>query len=216
MPSSDMSPKAPPPVPSSPLGDVTDTVTVAAVAGLHAVVGVPSAVSSLPIVDREDISVTQDATIRASTPSNERDTSSESSERQEPQWSCAECTFLNHPALKECEQCEMPRVMIGTELHRAHQAKNCFCHPQDVVSSSTSTSFQPLVATSLLSNTFRSTTTQPISAKDCIRMMPVTDQFQSTSSSTDISSDATKQLDKITKTTLDRDDSSPSESTPCT
>ncbi|KAL1023120.1 hypothetical protein UPYG_G00036630 [Umbra pygmaea] len=25
------------------------------------------------------------------------------------QWSCEECTFLNHPALNRCEQCEMPR-----------------------------------------------------------------------------------------------------------
>jgi len=24
-------------------------------------------------------------------------------------WSCTKCTYLNHPALKECEQCEMPR-----------------------------------------------------------------------------------------------------------
>ncbi|KPP76682.1 hypothetical protein Z043_103956 [Scleropages formosus] len=25
------------------------------------------------------------------------------------QWSCESCTFLNHPALNRCEQCEMPR-----------------------------------------------------------------------------------------------------------
>ncbi|OPJ72889.1 TGF-beta-activated kinase 1 and MAP3K7-binding protein 2 [Patagioenas fasciata monilis] len=25
------------------------------------------------------------------------------------QWSCTACTFLNHPALNRCEQCEMPR-----------------------------------------------------------------------------------------------------------
>jgi len=24
-------------------------------------------------------------------------------------WACTKCTYLNHPALKECEQCEMPR-----------------------------------------------------------------------------------------------------------
>lgn len=25
------------------------------------------------------------------------------------QWNCESCTFLNHPALNRCEQCEMPR-----------------------------------------------------------------------------------------------------------
>nr|7E62_C Chain C, TGF-beta-activated kinase 1 and MAP3K7-binding protein 2 [Mus musculus]7E62_J Chain J, TGF-beta-activated kinase 1 and MAP3K7-binding protein 2 [Mus musculus] len=25
------------------------------------------------------------------------------------QWNCTACTFLNHPALIRCEQCEMPR-----------------------------------------------------------------------------------------------------------
>jgi len=24
-------------------------------------------------------------------------------------WACTKCTYDNHPALKECEQCEMPR-----------------------------------------------------------------------------------------------------------
>lgn len=26
-----------------------------------------------------------------------------------PRWNCESCTFLNHPALNRCEQCEMPR-----------------------------------------------------------------------------------------------------------
>uniref|UniRef100_A0A8C6S7C5 TGF-beta activated kinase 1 (MAP3K7) binding protein 2 n=1 Tax=Neogobius melanostomus TaxID=47308 RepID=A0A8C6S7C5_9GOBI len=30
-------------------------------------------------------------------------------EEEEPQWSCTACTFLNHPALDRCEQCEFPR-----------------------------------------------------------------------------------------------------------
>jgi len=25
-------------------------------------------------------------------------------------WSCSACTLLNHPALKQCEICEMPRI----------------------------------------------------------------------------------------------------------
>ncbi|CAB4068664.1 MAP3K7IP2 [Lepeophtheirus salmonis] len=29
------------------------------------------------------------------------------------QWACTECTFLNHPALNHCEECEMPRFSIG-------------------------------------------------------------------------------------------------------
>ncbi|XP_074472631.1 TGF-beta-activated kinase 1 and MAP3K7-binding protein 2 isoform X3 [Sebastes fasciatus] len=30
-------------------------------------------------------------------------------EDEETQWSCTACTFLNHPALNRCEQCEFPR-----------------------------------------------------------------------------------------------------------
>ncbi|CAL1585254.1 unnamed protein product [Knipowitschia caucasica] len=32
-----------------------------------------------------------------------------STEEDEAQWSCTACTFLNHPALDRCEQCEFPR-----------------------------------------------------------------------------------------------------------
>lgn len=28
----------------------------------------------------------------------------------ERDWSCSMCTFLNHPLLNQCEQCDMPRV----------------------------------------------------------------------------------------------------------
>ncbi|KAL2081881.1 hypothetical protein ACEWY4_021699 [Coilia grayii] len=34
---------------------------------------------------------------------------SESEEDEGTQWSCTACTFLNHPALNRCEQCEFPR-----------------------------------------------------------------------------------------------------------
>ncbi|XP_059083651.1 GATA zinc finger domain-containing protein 7-like [Tigriopus californicus] len=34
-----------------------------------------------------------------------------------PQWSCSECTFLNHPALDHCEECEMPRIAIGLQIN---------------------------------------------------------------------------------------------------
>ena len=48
-----------------------------------------------------------------------------------PQWSCTECTFLNHPALDRCEECEMPRITLGTSRQRQHAPGPCFCHPQD-------------------------------------------------------------------------------------
>ncbi|XP_043244697.1 uncharacterized protein LOC122393111 isoform X1 [Amphibalanus amphitrite] len=31
-----------------------------------------------------------------------------------PQWACGSCTFLNHPLITDCEQCEMPRIVLGT------------------------------------------------------------------------------------------------------
>merc|ERR1719357_197616 len=72
------------------------------------------------------------------------------------QWACCTCTYLNHPLLKSCEQCSMPRFMVGTSdvatgrqrQHpsspaaaatttpsvNVHPDQACFCHPQDVVS----------------------------------------------------------------------------------
>lgn len=38
------------------------------------------------------------------------------------QWSCAKCTFLNHPCLQLCEQCEMPR------FPEMNNSKECICH----------------------------------------------------------------------------------------
>lgn len=37
-----------------------------------------------------------------------------------PKWNCGVCTFLNHPDLDKCEQCEMPRIVHGTK----HEAVN--------------------------------------------------------------------------------------------
>lgn len=31
----------------------------------------------------------------------------------EPHWQCHLCTFRNHPLMNKCEQCEMPRVLLG-------------------------------------------------------------------------------------------------------
>jgi len=82
------------------------------------------------------------------------------------QWPCSACTYLNHPLLKDCEQCSMPRLMVGSatvgtsnvnfigsrrssggqkivskgnsvDQHLLlHQDKPCFCHPQTLSTSS--------------------------------------------------------------------------------
>lgn len=35
--------------------------------------------------------------------------SADQEEDEGTQWNCTACTFLNHPALNRCEQCEFPR-----------------------------------------------------------------------------------------------------------
>lgn len=34
----------------------------------------------------------------------------------EGSWSCQLCTFRNHPLLSVCEECEMPRISLGTQV----------------------------------------------------------------------------------------------------
>jgi len=133
-------------------------------AGVHAVIGVPSAVSSLPICDGEE-RVTNMSEESLQHPQGIA--TNDSGDIKEPQWSCSECTFLNHPALKECEECEMPRVMIGTDLHRIHQAKNCFCHPQDVQVYSTSALPSLSVQHTVSSNNCEANNSQTHSKKIC-------------------------------------------------
>ena len=36
------------------------------------------------------------------------------------QWNCTACTFLNHPALNRCEQCEFPRHFWANEAAKRH------------------------------------------------------------------------------------------------
>ena len=202
--------------PSSPLGEVADTVISGAMAGVHAVIGVPSAVSSLPIYDSEErVSVTPDERLRI----EQRVSTNESGDLREPQWSCAECTFLNHPALKECEQCEMPRVMIGTELHRSHQATNCFCHPQD------GQMYNPLslpslpVQSSATNINLHSTDSQKqnneteVATKNETIKIEFKDEMNKNTGMTGVTADSSK-VSVILKETIDKDDSS--ESTPCT
>ena len=52
---------------------------------------------------------------------------------EEQQWPCSACTFLNHPALKNCEECDMPRINLGTTSDAAEQAgRPCFCHSRSL------------------------------------------------------------------------------------
>lgn len=51
------------------------------------------------------------------------------------QWSCTKCTFLNHPALSTCEECEMPRFNNSLNLPEEEvndldksASNNCLCH----------------------------------------------------------------------------------------
>ena len=49
------------------------------------------------------------------------------------QWSCTKCTFLNHPALRNCEECELPRFNLdstgdNSSIAAAADSSQCFCH----------------------------------------------------------------------------------------
>lgn len=208
--------KSPSSGPSSPLGEVAGTVISGTMAGLHAVAGLPSAVSSLPIFDNEE-SVSDTSENSALHEQRVSNNSNESGDTREPQWSCAECTFLNHPALKECEQCEMPRVMIGTESQRTHQAKNCFCHPQNtqVFNQPTSSSLTTHVSNNtLLYNTSSRTIdqTSTTAKNDAIKLTSNNDGTENVI--LQIPSESSK-VSVILREPLDRDESPPSESTPC-
>ena len=202
--------------PVSPLGGVSDTVICGTMAGLHAVAGLPSAVSSLPIVDADD-------NILGKGTNAEQQRSSENNHsgiRENEQWSCAECTFLNHPALKECEQCEMPRVMIGTELYRKHEAKTCFCHPQDSLHSKT----QPKTNTIRLQANASNNDLPNIDAKSTNQKYKEHDEDLKLTSSEEKSSDRvltglTSDNSKISFAMKDyqyKDESPPSDNTTCT
>lgn len=44
------------------------------------------------------------------------------------QWNCDSCTFLNHPALNRCEQCEMPRYTWALRRRHAMSRHSTPCH----------------------------------------------------------------------------------------
>lgn len=63
------------------------------------------------------------------TPSAQQMITTGDPEEGELPWSCSACTFSNHPALRKCEMCEMPRVMaphptipLGPPPLNPHQA----------------------------------------------------------------------------------------------
>ena len=200
--------------PVSPLGGVSDTVICGTMAGLHAVAGVPSAVSSLPIFDA-------DADILGKGTNAEQQRSSENDGiRENTQWSCAECTFLNHPALKECEQCEMPRVMIGTELYRKHEAKTCFCHPQDTLHPKTQPNtntnrLQALASNNDLPNGNAKSTNQKYKEHDEELKHKSSEQKGSDRVLTGLTSDNSK-ISFAMKDYQYKDESPPSDNTTCT
>lgn len=48
-----------------------------------------------------------------------------------PKWNCGLCTFLNHPDLDKCEQCEMPRIVHGTKPTEAFNPNITFHNQQN-------------------------------------------------------------------------------------
>lgn len=41
---------------------------------------------------------------------------------QQSTWQCHMCTFRNHPLLNKCEECDMPRILVGTSPARTHDS----------------------------------------------------------------------------------------------
>lgn len=43
-------------------------------------------------------------------------------QRQPASWQCHMCTFRNHPLLDKCEECDMPRIFVGTSPATTHDS----------------------------------------------------------------------------------------------
>ncbi|XP_049876332.1 uncharacterized protein LOC126373969 isoform X1 [Pectinophora gossypiella] len=43
-------------------------------------------------------------------------------QRPPASWQCHMCTFRNHPLLDKCEECDMPRIFVGTSPARTHDS----------------------------------------------------------------------------------------------
>ncbi|GLG94320.1 Uncharacterized protein GBIM_01552 [Gryllus bimaculatus] len=69
--------------------------------------------------------------------------------REGQSWTCTECTFRNYWELEYCEQCEMPRLMLGTGPRPAPGA-GCYCHPPGKQLSPSVLSYPAILSTSQL------------------------------------------------------------------
>lgn len=43
-------------------------------------------------------------------------------QRPSASWQCHMCTFRNHPLLDKCEECDMPRIFVGTSPATTHDS----------------------------------------------------------------------------------------------
>ncbi|CAL1275958.1 unnamed protein product [Larinioides sclopetarius] len=45
------------------------------------------------------------------------------------EWECPKCTFANHPAIRFCEMCQLPRPQKENPLFLSSMSETCYCHP---------------------------------------------------------------------------------------
>ncbi|KAF8782920.1 uncharacterized protein LOC129964161 [Argiope bruennichi] len=45
------------------------------------------------------------------------------------EWECPKCTFANHPAIRFCEMCQLPRPQKENPLFLSSKSETCYCHP---------------------------------------------------------------------------------------
>jgi hypothetical protein len=68
---------------------------------------------------------------------------------EEQQWPCSACTFLNHPALKNCEECDMPRIVVGTKPDgqqlQQQPGRPCYCHSRSLFQSAPAELPEPIL-----------------------------------------------------------------------
>merc|ERR1719219_1376708 len=78
----------------------------------------PAAAVSAPPTEKASVAASGSNSSSSSKPMLQQATRSTSSSvlnNGSLQWPCTKCTFLNHPALNNCEECEMPRFCTGDD-----------------------------------------------------------------------------------------------------